>query len=250
MSFDGQGSNDTQRRKNILNVVKVLSDIHNSSQSAGKADPVGIETPHRKDDTKPLDLLTHLSKLAINSSLATNKMLLESILRTSDQGLAPLQNASPEAIYSALQDRFGALEEKLQNHAKFVDRIISKNEADAKDPEPKSNRGLVQQTIYLTCPRKGRTAGRVKCLSQYADLSGIEVRRGPVTTSGGEPLRGAVVETQSTGFAGDQGSECVIKIEVDLRNCEIRGNDAETWIELHAPGHAALRIWVEIDVNE
>ena len=138
------------------------------------------------------------------------------------------------------------LEATLREQSAAVDRLLGHRSG-----EQPHNAALAafQQTLFLQCPRGGRTAGHFRCVNRTdspADVD-IRVRSMPSTEAGFEDQAMLAFEPANQRLAPQQAA--IFRASVDLSRCQhVRDATLEFNADIYLRGQLALKlfIWVEI----
>jgi hypothetical protein len=226
------------RPGSISELVNVLRDIHHGKTSDPQPPPALPAHPDRSEPQLP--------------SLAP-RFILDSLARGIDdlaRLLAPVSDAATvsndRAVrrYSTLRAQFDRLERDVRQHAVSVDRLLNRA-----SPAPVA--AAYQETLYLQCPRGGRTAGRFRCVNRRDRRTSVTSSLRPFTMYRMPQAAAPVLTIRPGSFALDSGASQIVSVELDLAACpDLVDGDLQTSIDLHMNEEIALKIWVEIHVYE
>jgi hypothetical protein len=174
--------------------------------------------------------------------------LEELLLRGPHQRVPPteLQGA---ALYQALQERVRQTEATILDHHAAIDRLLRQGDSGGTDPAPRPT--LTQETLYLQCPRAGRTAGRFRCVNRADATVRAQVRPAAVMTPHGDRVEGAVITVAPRAPTLGAGEAALITVALDLRCCSaVAADHLESSVDVEIEGASMLKVWIAIDLYE
>jgi hypothetical protein len=226
------------RQASIPELVDVLRDIHHGKTTNPQPPPA---LPTRPDGSE-----SQLSSLVPRLILDSVARGVEDLARLLAPALDVATGSDDRSArrYRELRGRFDRLERDVRQHAATVDRLL-----DRASPAPGA--AAYQETLYLQCPRGGRTAGRFRCVNRRDRRTSVISSLRPFTMNGMPEAAVPMLTIRPGSFALDAGASQIISVEVDLAACpDLVDGDLQTSIDLHMNDAIALKIWVQIHVYE
>jgi len=147
---------------------------------------------------------------------------------------------SHENIHQPLQD----LEAKLREHTTTVEQLLASSESD----QPILH--ALQQTLFLQCPRGGRTAGQFRCINRTGTAARVDIRsHGAVGDD--DPRNEPIVTFEPTNQRLEPEESCLVRATVDLANCPNAGNKSiEICSDIYLNNKITLRLVICVDIYD
>lgn len=225
---DLRPNREQMRDPALDHLVDVLREIHAAQTNGGAA-------PERPPAADPSSLASALGELLARGA-----------------GLYAPARAEPQAaaaLYQALHEHVRQAEALTRAGHAAIDRLLGRagNGATAPDLRP----ALVQETVYLQCARRGRTAGRFRCVNRADATVRARVRPGAVTAPGGRRVEGAAMTVSPRECTLGPGEPAIIRAGIDLRRCGGLAEDRiESSAEVEIDGACTLKVWLAIDLYD
>jgi hypothetical protein len=229
----------------VLDFVKLLMLVN-------QADGAGI-----RDDWQRLAEPSLSSPLTFQSDLAKAIFLMATPnpdLRPSIEALKSVHEVFEAAASGSRENRVKShreiqeLEGRLREHSAAVDRLIERRSGE----QPfKPVLGAFQQTLFLQCPRGGRTAGHFRCVNRtdrpaYVD---IRARSRPGTEEGLEEQ--AMLEFEPVIQRLEPQQAAFFRASVDLSRCQhVRDATLEFDADVYLRGQIALKLFICVEVYD
>jgi hypothetical protein len=153
-----------------------------------------------------------------------------------------------ELSYDALSRRVLDFQAQARRQKLALERLLG--QAFAADNSAGTLVPTFQQTLYLQCPRDGRSAGRFRCVNRTARAASFEVKCEPMIgkASGRLPGAQAVVEP-STGTVGP-GESMTLQAIVDFSRCgPIDDDEVGAAAEVRLDGDCVLKLWIAVELT-
>jgi hypothetical protein len=226
------------RQASISELVEVLRNIHHGKTTNPQPPPALPAHPDGSELRVP----------SLVSGLLLDKVArgIEDLARLLAPGLDAGTESNDRAVrqYSALRGRFDRFERDVRQHAETVDRLLNR-------ASPMPGAAAYQETLYLQCPRGGRTRGRFRCVNRRDRRTSVTSSLRPFTMNGMPQAAAPMLTIHPGSFALDSGASEIISVEIDLAaRPDLVDGDLQTSIDLHMNDAIALKIWVEIHVYE
>jgi hypothetical protein len=226
------------RQASIPELVDVLRGIHHSKMTNPQPPPALPAHPDGSESQLP----SLVSRLILDGVARGIEDLARLLAPVSDAATGSGDRAVRQ--YSELRGRFDRIERDVRQHAMTVDRLLNR-------ASPTPGAAAYQETLYLQCPRGGRSAGRFRCVNRRERRTSVTSSLRPFTMNGVPQAAAPMLTIRPGSFALDSGASEIISVEVDLAACpDLVDGDLQTSLDLHMNGAITLKIWIEIHVYE
>ena len=153
------------------------------------------------------------------------------------------------ASYESTHQEFGKLETMLRQQQIAVDRLLGYRETDGDQRKPVLH--ALQQTLFLQCPKRGKTAGRFRCVNRTSNAALVDIRqRQPQDTEDGLPDE-AIIKFEPIGRRLGPEEAGIFCVTVDLSGCQIvSAGRRETFADLYVSGELALKLFICVEIYD
>ena len=153
------------------------------------------------------------------------------------------------ASYEFTHQEFGKLETMLRQQQIAVDRLLGYRETDGDQRKPVLH--ALQQTLFLQCPKRGKTAGRFRCVNRTSNAALVDIRqRQPQDTEDGLPDE-AIIKFEPIGRRLGPEEAGIFCATVDLSGCQIvSAGRRETFADLYVSGELALKLFICVEIYD
>jgi hypothetical protein len=153
------------------------------------------------------------------------------------------------AVYETTHHKFRKLETTLREQQIAVDRLLGCRETLGNPRKPVLH--ALQQTLFLQCPQRGKTAGRFRCVNRTGKAALVDIRpRRFQDTEGGLPHE-AIVTFTPNGRRLVPEEAGIFCATVDLSGCQaVSAGTLETLADLYVGGELTLKLFIRVEVYE
>ena len=153
------------------------------------------------------------------------------------------------ARYESTHQEFGKLETMLRQQQIAVDRLLGYRETDGDQRKPVLH--ALQQTLFLQCPKRGKTAGRFRCVNRTSNAALVDIRqRQPQDTEDSLPDE-AIIKFEPIGRRLGPEEAGIFCATVDLSGCQIvSAGRRETFADLYVSGELALKLFICVEIYD
>jgi hypothetical protein len=152
-----------------------------------------------------------------------------------------------ELSYDALSKRVLDFQTQARRQKLALERLLG--QAFVADDAAGTLVPTFQQTLYLQCPRDGRSAGRFRCVNRNARSARLEVTCESVIGKASGRLPAAqVLFEPATGLLA-AGEAMTLQAIVDLTRCgAIDDDEVGAAAEIRLDGDCVLKLWIAVEL--
>jgi hypothetical protein len=229
----------------VLDFLKLLMLINEADGSSIRGDDQRLAEPSFPSPQMSLSDLARPMFLATTTDpdLGPQIEALKSV-HGAFEAAARIPRETSVKSHRKIQD----LEAALREQSAAVDRLLGHRSG-----EQPLNASLVafQQTLFLQCPRGGRTAGHFRCVNRTDSPADVEIRARsmPHTEAGFEDQAMLAFEPANQRLAPQQAA--IFRASVDLSRCQhVRDATLEFGADIYLRGQLALKLFICVEIYD
>lgn len=212
----------------ILNIVANASETGSSNPSASAATPI----------------LWALSKSVSRPELSAHDFgpIVESLRRFHQAASGVDDRISHKKIHQPLRE----IETKLREQATAVDRLLAFSSSD------RPFLHALQQTLFLQCPRGGKTAGRFRCVNRTGAPALVDIRARRALAGADESCKSEPAVTfEPTNQRLEPEESATFCVIVDLAQCPNAGEKPiQICADIYLNSELTLKLFVCVEVYD
>ena len=183
---------------------------------------------------------------AMTPDLSMLTQLLSTWYKTTDDN----QGGSHHRNYDQLHQKFRDFETQLRKQKHLVDKLLSHGGATKEDAGATGPVGL-QQTIFIQCPRGGRSGARFRVINRTSRSALVRARVSEFRGERSQPVDDAMLTFSPVDYTLESGEATIVSAMVDLTRCpEITTDEVHVAADVLLDDQPALKLWVNVEVYD